>query len=83
MSVNPMGPFTLGGILSESLDVYRRNAFGFIAIAAAVQIPLSTLTWLIFRNTDFSFDFSLTEIPPVQFWAKVAIKSLTLSMLGG
>ncbi len=83
MSANPMGPFTLGEILSESLEVYRRNAFGFIAIAAAVQIPLSTLTWLIFRDTDFNFDFSLTEMPPILFWVKIAIKSLTLSMLGG
>lgn len=83
MSDSPMGPFTLGDIFSETLDMYRRNAFGFIVISAAVQIPLSVVSWLLFRNADLNFDFSLTEIPPVQFWVKVAIKSLTLSMLGG
>jgi len=83
MSASPMGPFTLGGILSETIGVYQRNVFGFIAIAAAVQIPLSILSWLLFRNTDLSFDFSLTEMPPISFWIKVAIKSLTLSVLGG
>ena len=83
MSASPMGPFTLGDILSETLDMYRRNAFGFIVISAAVHIPLSILSWILFRNTDLSFDFSLTEMPPILFWVKVAIKSLTLSMLGG
>jgi hypothetical protein len=78
-----MGPFTLGDILSETIGVYRRNALGFIVIAAAVQIPLSLLSWLLFRNSDLNFDFSLTEIPPVSFWVKVAIKWLTLSVLGG
>ena len=83
MSASPMGPFTLRKILSETIDVYRRNALRFIVIAATVQIPLSVLSWLLFRNTDLNFDFSLTEIPPVLFWVKVAIKSLTLSILGG
>jgi hypothetical protein len=63
--------------------VYQRNPLWFIVIAATVQIPLSVLSWLLFRNTDLNFNFSLTEIPHVLFWAKVAIKSLTLSILGG
>lgn len=83
MSTSPMGPFTRREILSETIDVYRRNALGFIVIAATVQIPLSVSSWLLFRNTNLNFDFSLTEIPPVLFWVKVAIKSLTLSILGG
>ena len=83
MSASPMGSFTLREILSETIDVYRRNALGFIVIAATVQIPLSVLSWLLFRNSDLNFNFSLTEIPHVLFWAKVAIKSLTLSILGG
>ena len=73
MSASPMGPFTLREILSETIDVYRRNALGFIVIAAAVQIPLSVLSWLSFRNTDLNFDFPLTEIPSVLFWVKIAI----------
>ena len=73
MSASPMGPFTLREILSETIDVYRRNALGFIVIAATVQIPLSVLSWLLFRNTDLNFDFPLTEIPSVLFWVKVAI----------
>ena len=39
MQVSPMGPFTLGKILSETIGMYRRNAFGFLAIAAIVQTP--------------------------------------------
>jgi len=83
MSASPMGPFTLREILSETIDVYRRNALGFIVIAATVQIPLSVLSWLLFQNTYPNFDSSLTQIPPVLFWVKVAITSMTLSILGG
>lgn len=67
MQVNPIGPFTLGKILSETIRMYRRNALGFLAIAAIVQIPLSMLTWLLFRSNEFPMEFPPRRFQPPQF----------------
>ena len=83
MQVSPMGPFTLGKILSETIGMYRRNAFGFLAIAAIVQIPLSMLTWLLFRSNAFPMEFPPQEIPTASVWIRYIFNSLAKSLLVG
>ncbi len=83
MQVNPIGPFTLGKILSETIGMYRRNAFGFLAIAAIVQIPLSMLTWLLFRSNAFPMEFPPQEIPTASVWIRYIFNSLAKSLLVG
>ena len=75
MQVNPIGPFTLGKILSETIRMYRRNALGFLAIAAIVQIPLSMLTWLLFRSNEFPMEFPPQEIPTASVWIRYIFNS--------
>lgn len=82
MRVSPLGPFTLGQILSETLGVYRRNPFGFLVIAAVVQVPLSILTWILFRSNDFPMEFPPQEIPATSVWLRYIFKSLALLVLG-
>ena len=83
MQVSPMGPFTLGKILSETIGMYRRNAFGFLAIAAIVQTPLSMLTWLLFRSNAFPMEFPPQEIPTASVWIRYIFNSLAKSLLVG
>ena len=83
MQVSRLGPFTLGKILSETIGMYRRNAFGFLAIAAIVQIPLSMLTWLLFRSNEFPMEFPPQEIPTASVWIRYIFNYLAKSLLGG
>lgn len=83
MQVNPIGPFTLGKILSETIRMYRRNALGFLAIAAIVQIPLSMLTWLLFRSNEFPMEFPPQEIPTASVWIRYIFNYLAKSLLVG
>ena len=83
MQVSRLGPFTLGKILSETIGMYRRNAFGFLAIAAIVQIPLSILTWLLFRSNEFPLEFPPQEIPTTSVWIRYIFNYLAKSLLVG
>ena len=83
MRDSPLGPFTLGDVLSETIAVYRRNALGLLAIAAIVQVPLSMLTWLLFRTNEFPMEFPPQEFPATSVWIRFIFKSLAASMLGG